>query len=194
MSSPDYILYLKIHDCGDEDTENLKKYYEDLSNKLSAKYGKDPLNFKTYDHDDSGLDLVSPTDDAIQESRFKLYDLKVSCALYQSVKISEGCNAEITNKLIPSPYYLYPRSSMSKTRFRLANSVGIIDSGYRGTIKAALDALPNKNSRGYWFHIEKGSRLVQICTPTLQPIKQLIIADTLDVTRRNEGGFGSTGM
>ena len=194
MSTPDYILYLKIHDCGDEDTANLKKYYEDLANKLSAKYGKDPFNFKTYDHDDSGLDLVSPTDDAIQESRFKLYDLKVSCALYQSVKISEGCNADITNKLIPSPYYLYPRSSMSKTRFRLANSVGIIDSGYRGTIKAALDALPNRVSQGYWSRIEKGSRLVQICTPTLQPIKQLIITDTLDVTRRNEGGFGSTGM
>ena len=29
-------------------------------------------------------------------------------------------------------YYLYPRSSISKLNIRLANSVGIIDSGYRG--------------------------------------------------------------
>ena len=34
-------------------------------------------------------------------------------------------------------YYLYPRSSISKTPLILANSVGIIDSGYRGNIKAA---------------------------------------------------------
>ena len=37
-------------------------------------------------------------------------------------------------------YYLYPRSSVStKTPLRLANSVGIIDSGYRGNIKAVFD-------------------------------------------------------
>ena len=39
----------------------------------------------------------------------------------------------------PSPYYLFPRSSIYKTRYRLANSVGIIDCGYRGNLMAAMD-------------------------------------------------------
>ena len=36
-------------------------------------------------------------------------------------------------------YYLYPRSSIVKTGLRLANSVGIIDAGYRGEIIAVVD-------------------------------------------------------
>ena len=37
-------------------------------------------------------------------------------------------------------FYVYPRSSISKTPLRMANSVGIIDSGYRGNLKFAVDA------------------------------------------------------
>ena len=92
---------------------------------------------------------------------------------------------------IPLGYYLYPRSSIVKTGCRLANSVGIIDSGYRGNIGAYFDVINNNNSI-----IEKKSRFVQICHPTLEPFHVIIVQNESDLgtTRRGEGGFGSTGV
>jgi dUTPase len=92
-------------------------------------------------------------------------------------------------------YYLYPRSSVVKTPLRLANSVGIIDSGYRGNIKAVFD-----NISGYDFmdhKIEFGSRLVQICPPNLEYPMKIYIMDevkSLGITLRGKGAFGSTGV
>ena len=52
-----------------------------------------------------------------------------------------------------------------KTPLRLANSVGIIDSGYRGHIKVTFD---NKNDYDFMeYNIEFGSRLTQLCPPNL---------------------------
>lgn len=84
-----------------------------------------------------------------------------------------------------SGYYLYSRSSISKIDLRLANSVGIIDQDYRGEIKAAVDILQN-------IHVDKYTRLFQLCHPSLQAMKVTIINE-LDSTTRNDGGFGSTG-
>ena len=44
-----------------------------------------------------------------------------------------------TNKSFSTGFYLHPRSSISKTKLRLANSTGIIDAGYRGHIMAMFD-------------------------------------------------------
>lgn len=99
----------------------------------------------------------------------------------------------------PIPYYIYPRSSLSKTRFRLANSVGIIDSGYRGELIAALDVLPQTSADGSVSFTPQGveahQRLVQVCTPTLEPCR-LRVVDTLEElgnTERGANGFGSSG-
>jgi len=83
---------------------------------------------------------------------------------------------------------LFPRSSVSKTSLRLCNSVGVIDSGYRGNLKGFFDNMYKSED---WV-AEKHTRLVQICSPTLSPIIVEIV-DTLDDTERGEGGFGSTG-
>ena len=57
-----------------------------------------------------------------------------------SKKINHGISCSMTFNDKPTAYYLYPRSSMgSKTPLRLSNSVGIIDSGYRGEIGAYVD-------------------------------------------------------
>jgi len=90
-------------------------------------------------------------------------------------------------------YYLYPRSSTgTKTPLRLSNSVGIIDSGYRGNITAVFD-----NLRGTPFTIEKYQRLVQICPPNLSfPFMVTLVATIGELsgeTIRGSGGFGSTG-
>jgi dUTP pyrophosphatase len=90
-------------------------------------------------------------------------------------------------------YYLYPRSSTgTKTPLRLSNSVGIIDSGYRGNITAVFD-----NISGVDYAIEKYQRLVQICPPDLSyPFLVTIVATLNELgcdTSRGSGGFGSTG-
>jgi dUTP pyrophosphatase len=86
-------------------------------------------------------------------------------------------------------YYLYPRSSISKTPFRLANSVGIIDSGYRGEIIAAVDVLTRLLARP---SIERHSRLFQICSPTLEPLL-LVVEESIVDGDRGANGFGSSG-
>ena len=96
------------------------------------------------------------------------------------------------NESSPVGYYLYLRSSTgTKTPLRLANSVGIIDSGYRGNIIAAFD---NKNVDNY--NVIEGDRLVQICPPNLSyPLIINIVEneENLGITNRGDGGFGSTG-
>lgn len=86
-------------------------------------------------------------------------------------------------------YYLYPRSSTGvKTPLRLANSIGIIDSGYRGNLIAAFD---NKADTDYT--VVSGQRLVQLCPPNLTYPILVKFVDNLDSTVRGCDGFGSTG-
>ena len=83
-------------------------------------------------------------------------------------------------------YYLYPRSSISRTPLRMSNSVGIIDAGYRGSLMVSVD---NISDEGYT--IKSGDRLFQVCASTLPPIS-FELSTTLSETTRGEGGFGST--
>ena len=79
----------------------------------------------------------------------------------------------------------------SKTPLRLSNSVGIIDSGYRGDIGGLFDNISNKD-----YKIKINDRLLQICGPNIMyPIYPVIVDDIseLGVTERGDGGFGSTG-
>jgi len=89
---------------------------------------------------------------------------------------------------VPMPCLLVPRSSISGTNFRLANSIGLIDSGYRGEVKAKVDVLSNGV-------VEMGSRLFQICSHDFMPWDSVLIVDELPPANddRGEGGFGSTG-
>jgi dUTP pyrophosphatase len=87
------------------------------------------------------------------------------------------------------PFYIYPRSSISKTPLRLANSVGIIDSGYRGELIAVFD-----NISDYEYIILPGTRLVQTCLPDLIPFSVKLVDNDFPTTERGDGGFGSTGV
>ena len=91
------------------------------------------------------------------------------------------------------PCLLLPRSSISKTPVRLANSIGLIDQGYRGEVQAKVDIL---NPRG--SEISAGTRLFQICRHDFLPWKAVIIVTSEDdlpkaPDSRGDGGFGSTG-
>ena len=116
------------------------------------------------------------------------YDLYIMDTItvqpHQTTKLGLGIACSPSNS---SGYYLYPRSSISKTPFRLANSVGIIDVGYRGEISVMVDNMSSEPQT-----INQGDRLFQLCSPDLQTI-EINIVDELDSTLRGMGGFGSTG-
>ena len=144
--------------------KELLDYYQDKVNQHN--------NSLVGTHPNSGFDLGSPLSVQVaQNETFKL-DFKVKGAMYEDN--------------LPLAYYLYARSSIVKTGLRLANSVGIIDSGYRGNIMAYFDVIKNDN-------VDVHQRLVQICAPDLHPFKVELV-DYLDQTERGEGGFGSTGV
>lgn len=91
----------------------------------------------------------------------------------------------------PVSFKIYPRSSMgSKTPLRLANSVGVIDSGYRGNLKACIDCYGSLD-----YTINEYDRLVQIVAFSGRPIFVKIVdnLDDLGKTIRMDNGFGSTG-
>lgn len=81
-----------------------------------------------------------------------------------------------------------PRSGLSlKTKLRVANSPGTIDSDYRGEIKVVLE-----NTGNVAHVVRKGDRIAQgVLSPVFTAVWQPV--EELDVTDRNDGGFGSTG-
>ena len=84
-------------------------------------------------------------------------------------------------------YFLMPRSSISKTPLRMANSIGLIDGGYRGELIAMCD-----NIKDFSYTAEKGQRLFQVVACDCSPI-YYEFAEELSETTRGNGGFGSTG-
>ena len=98
-----------------------------------------------------------------------------------------GIACEMTDEYLPISYMLVPRSSISKTPLRMANSIGIIDAGYRGEIMAAVD-----NNSDDDYMVVPGQRLFQLVHPTLYPIHASLVNEFSD-SERGKGGFGSTG-
>lgn len=88
---------------------------------------------------------------------------------------------------IPEGYVglIFPRSSISKYDMHLRNSVGVIDSGYRGEIMVKFGFLPN----GKLYSM--GDKVAQLI---ILPYPQITFeeVDELSETERGEGGFGST--
>jgi len=91
---------------------------------------------------------------------------------------------------IPEGYVglVFVRSSLGKAGVALANSVGVIDSDYRGEI---LLAMVYTSSFGGQY-IREGDRIAQLVVIPA-PLFELQEVDELSETKRGEGGFGSTG-
>ena len=149
---------------------------------------------------DSGFDLFIPFD--YSEHEYGYTGNRLSPVTFRAplgVKCSMSRFNAAYKKSSASGYYLYPRSSIVKTPFRLSNSVGIIDSGYRGEIMAVvdnIDAVNNDIKTCLSKYMPPMSRMFQICSPTLEPFMIQIVdsEEKLGLTERGSGGFGSTGV
>ena len=105
---------------------------------------------------------------------------------HEAVKIGLGFAAEVPEGYVAK---IYPRSGKgAKHGLALNNTVGIIDSDYRGEWMAAVRV--HDADSFYW---KPGERLFQfVLVPVLTP--ELTIVNELDTTERGEGGFGSSGQ
>jgi dUTP pyrophosphatase len=118
----------------------------------------------------SGFDLYLPEWTVFPAGKVTFVDFRVSA------KTNDGCG-----------FWLLPRSSLSKTSLRLANSVGLIDPNYRGPLIAALENVSDED-----VTFPRGTRLVQIARSSLLPFRVDYVTG-LGATDRGSGGFGSTG-
>lgn len=118
---------------------------------------------------DAGLDLTATSEEWNEGNTMVTYGTGLA------VEIPEGYVGLV-----------FPRSSVSKTTLNLTNSVGVIDSGYRGEIMFKFRYL----EEGMIYDV--GDRIGQLI---IMPYPQIEFEEVEDLssTERGEGGFGSTG-
>jgi dUTP pyrophosphatase len=166
-------MLLKIY-INSSDMELKNKYYKSINDHN--------IDIFTNDHIDAGFDLFCPEIQRFTSTNVNKIDYKIIC----SAQIVEKNNSFNTG------FYMYPRSSISKSNLRLANNVGIIDAGYRGNLIGMFDLIYHKE-----LTINKFERHLQICAPGLIPIIVELVETNEELgneTLRGEGGIGSTGI
>lgn len=92
---------------------------------------------------------------------------------------------------IPEGYVglLYPRSSISKYHLVLANSVGVIDSNYRGEIKIRFKKTIDNSYEKTYNAGDRVAQLIIMPYPSIELVEVTELSDTV----RGAGGFGSSG-
>ena len=133
-------------------------------------------------HGDAGMDLTATS---------KWYDE------HGNVCYGTGLAFEIPNGFAG---FLFPRSSNTKKDLILGNSVGVIDSGYRGEVVLKFKAIDTQYlqdgkltflKRDFMKEYNIGDRIGQI---VIMPVPQIEfnVVDELSTSDRGVGGFGST--
>ena len=125
---------------------------------------------------DAGMDLT-----AVEVK--KSYDPIID--EYTKLIVDSGIAVEIPDGYVG---LVFPRSSIQSTGLRLTNSVGVIDSKYRGSIKAYFDIVDSS-----LVYYEVGQRFAQLI---IIPYPQIEFEEVMQLseTERGTGGYGSTGL
>lgn len=159
------IMRTEHQKCSCSQRENVLKINVINGDQELIEFYSNPKNYSS----DSGVNIAFPADVTFEDECLgKIHGLGIKC----EVNFESG-------------YFLWPRSSISKTGVRVANSIGLIDQTYRGELKLALDV-----RRSHSF--KKLESCVQIVAPNAKPIK-VVVVNELSETERGSGGFGSTG-
>lgn len=130
-------------------------------------------------------------ENAVSPQKAHISDTGYDLCIVKKVKEENGMILYDTGIAVQPPmgYYfeLVGRSSISKTGYIVANSIGIIDASYTGSLKVALIKV-NKDVPD----IELPARIVQLIPRQLVHLDAIEVSDLNDTTRA-EGGFGSSG-
>ena len=131
-----------------------------------------PLPAKAHSSD-AGIDVTAIGMEQKQSQVF-FFDTGIS------VEISEGYYVEVV-----------PRSSIAKTDFIMANSVGIIDPDYRGRILIPFRYVGTGNA----LEAAQGLLNKRIAQLLVRKLESCVLEEVKEIsdTRRSGGGFGSTG-
>ena len=132
------------------------------------KWDNHPTYSKAKQNEDTGLDIPMPCSVTVP-------------AKSKAFTVDLGFKAEQN-----FGYMLVPRSSISNTPLRLANSIGIIDKSYRGKVMVKVDN--NSNSD---FIMNEGSCYFQIVAFS-GILPNYFLVDHINTTKRGDCGFGST--
>lgn len=151
------------------DSSLVRLQIEALRDDVAALYA----NHGTFHEGDSGLDLF-----VVEEQTVKAGDTAFIKLGIKATVLKNGKNVS---------WLIIPRSSICRTPLRQANSLGLIDAGYRGEIMMPVDNIKNVDHT-----VKRGDRLAQAVAFSGEPLS-LEIVPKLDETARGAGGFGSTG-
>jgi len=110
----------------------------------------------------------------------------VAWATESQIVYGTGLAVEIPEGMVG---LVFPRSSVRNYALSMANSVGVIDSGYRGEIMVTFNIKTNHNSRELY---KIGDRIAQLVIIPV-PLAKYVEVDELSETERGIEGHGSTG-
>ena len=135
---------------------------------------EDGAQVPTYAHDsDAAADMY-----AMEDTTISAHSTGTPVKTGVHIQLPEGWVA-----------FVLPRSSIgAKTPLRLSNSTGVIDSGYRGEVRALYDNIGDEP-----YQIHKGDRIAQMLVMPSYRFKANVV-DSLEDSDRGEAGFGSTGV
>lgn len=173
-----YESYYRLELCPTEEGLQYYKSYA-TTNRSNENAGVDLYSVEDYKISSSFDERHNPPPKAVH-----LLNLGTKARLVKVTPTDDYHNAEKDVH-----YWLLPRSSIYKSGIMMANSVGVIDASYRGTLMA-----PVTNLNEYTYaNVSKGTRLFQIVAPSMEHIRDIKIVNSLPETVRGAGGFGSTG-
>ena len=128
---------------------------------------------------DAGLDLYTPVDICVPETRYSEFfeEVEIGCAT-----VDTGVHVEI-----PEGYVGFIKSRSSMNIMKGLSCEGVIDAHYTGSITVKL-----YNYASEEYNFDAGDRIAQLVVlPCLLP--ELELVDSLEETDRGDAGFGSTG-
>jgi len=121
----------------------------------------------------AGLDMIACIDGPVTIQPGHRATISLGCA----VQIPEG-----------HAMLVLPRSGLAlKEGITVLNSPGLIDSDYRGEVKAIVI-----NHGSEWYTVRPLDKICQVVIVQLPEVNNALV-DELDSTDRGQGGFGSTG-
>lgn len=127
-------------------------------------------------------DLPTPAYANIGDAGLDLYASQISEDEFENLCYKTGISTEFPEDYVG---FLFPRSSITKYDLTLANSVGVLDSGFRGEIVVKF----KKRGDNIYKVGDKIAQLVFLEKPKVQ----IEITSELSESGRGLGGFGSTG-
>ena len=144
------------------------------------------------------IKVFKADDEAVMPSKTRYSDAGYDLTIIREYKVLTPDTSLYDTGIrleIPNGYYveIVPRSSMSRSGYILANSVGIIDQGYRGNLYIALTKINAANAAADAPELTMPWKCCQMIVKK-QIYSRLVVCDKeIEKSSRDTGAFGSTG-